>query len=487
MSRVTYIDADISDEFKSNIRVFVTDALKHLYKRYKAPKFGQPKYPEQNWRFADNDCELVTKPFPSIWLQMYRQLPCSIIETLDLLESSPFRNLREFIESKPELCSLLGVHRGLHFTVTFDGESSTASLLRELMEYQLVRMVNETRSFEFSDEVFDTTYGEFEEKLLNPFIHRIQYAPLRHFACGELELVELAGGWKIRLSNESEVSEVSGLGVLPIRFMGRRAYLPVHHQFVLTKEEFTEIDISRLADEKYLAKCMSLAEIRYPIDDAAQIVAVLNLVSDEMSVIMGEPWCVVESTFKRIVSRSGEVPVQSPKSWASCTLSDSSAAELAKLWDCIRKLATKHLEMAVLRFYSAAVRLTSEDAIVDLAIAAESLFAGKGQGEASYRISVNAALWLNDTSLTPSDVRNFFQKVYRERSRIVHGTPPSRDEDRPAMRKKLTTLMRHALKKAILHSSENESPEWDQLLNKVLDSRWNKPGIDQSTERNEAT
>jgi hypothetical protein len=103
----------------------------------------------------------------------------------------------------------------------------------------------------------------------------------------------------------------------------------------------------------------------------------------------------------------------------------------------------------MLQFSSAVVRVASEEAIVDLAIAAESLFAGKVPSEATRRISVNAALWLDDIWLTPSDVRLFFRNVYQERGKIVHGSPSSRGKssntvDRSAMRKTLTKLMRHA-------------------------------------------
>lgn len=257
--------------------------------------------------------------------------------------------------------------------------------------------------------------------------------------------------------------------------MGRRAYLNAHYQFVLVKEEFAEVDVLSLADEEYFARCRRLAEYKYPIDVGGQVVAALNLVSDDPSVIMGEPWCVVESTCGRGLSRSQTLPAQSSHNWSSCNFSESSIAELVKLWDCMRKPSVrKRFEVAVLRFSSAVARGTSDEAIVDLAIAAESLFAGKYPGEATYRISVNAVLWLDDISLAPSDVRAFFRNVYQERSRIVHGIISSSTSDRAEMREALTELMQYALKKALFHFAENKSLEWDNLLDKILDLRWNE-------------
>ena len=475
VSDATQLDANVLSDFKSRVNIFVADALKHIAKRYKSPRFGRPQYPEdESWRFSDTDEKLVKDPYRPTWLQVYGR--ASIIETLGLLELAPFRNLLELVESKPELRFLLCAYWGLHGS--YNGEHSTRSLLSSTMEYKLVReFVGENRSFEFSNKVFDKVYGNFQEKLLKPFVRRIQYAPLRQFTCRNT--VELTEGWMIRLLRESEVSEVFGFGVLPVRHVGREAYLGIQHQFALIKEEFTEIDALRLADEEYLNKCRRLSEYKYPIDVGSEVAATLNLISDETGVIIGEPWCVVELACGRGLLRSQALPAQSRNSGSSFNLSAPDVIEFVKLWDCLRKPSTrKLLELAVLRFSSGITRVTNEDAIVDLAIAAESLFAGKDPGEATYRISVNAALWLDDTALAPSDVRVFFRNVYQERSRIVHGSHSMRSGSssivhRAEMRKVLTELMRHALKKAVLHLAEDNPLEWAHLLDNTLNLRWN--------------
>lgn len=172
MSGATYVDANILDAFKSRVNVFVADALKHMGERCKAPRFGRPQYLEnEKWRFVASDDEaLVKESYRSTWLQMYLQPP--IIETLGLLELVSFQNLLELVESKPELRFLLWAHRGFHHS--HDEEDSAKSLLVSSVEYELIReLVDESRSFEFLDGVFETAYGKFQEKLLNPFIRRI--------------------------------------------------------------------------------------------------------------------------------------------------------------------------------------------------------------------------------------------------------------------------------------------------------------------------
>ena len=46
VSDATQLDANVLSDFKSRVNIFVADALKHIAKRYKSPRFGRPQYPE---------------------------------------------------------------------------------------------------------------------------------------------------------------------------------------------------------------------------------------------------------------------------------------------------------------------------------------------------------------------------------------------------------------------------------------------------------
>ncbi|WP_131831959.1 HEPN domain-containing protein [Mycobacteroides abscessus] len=144
----------------------------------------------------------------------------------------------------------------------------------------------------------------------------------------------------------------------------------------------------------------------------------------------------------------------------------------------VRGLEKRHIRKAVLiaidRLLSAAVRHYPADSIVDLAISAESLFGPKQPGEATHKISLNAALFLADDKNKASDLRKFFKNVYSVRSGIVHGG--NRGESTQygkliEMRQQLSTWMKRAIGEAIEELIENpEALDWEQRLDRHIDS-----------------
>jgi len=135
------------------------------------------------------------------------------------------------------------------------------------------------------------------------------------------------------------------------------------------------------------------------------------------------------------------------------------------------------LDTAYRRFGDAADRSRSEDEIVDLVIAAESLFLDRGStGELRYRLSVRAASFLGETAERRRQILAFMQKAYDARSGVVHNG--RLDEARlrnlkgetataAAFTDELEDLVRSALKKAarLIESGEPfPPPNWDELL-----------------------
>src|SRR5262249_13453507 len=120
-----------------------------------------------------------------------------------------------------------------------------------------------------------------------------------------------------------------------------------------------------------------------------------------------------------------------------------------------------------------------DDALVDYMISAESLFLSdpsSDRGEMRYRLSHRAAIFIDSAQYIRRDVFGFMQRAYDARSAIVHGagTPKLTKLKGPKGEMlslhdftELTgTLMREALRKAILSSNERGqlAVDWDALI-----------------------
>jgi len=129
------------------------------------------------------------------------------------------------------------------------------------------------------------------------------------------------------------------------------------------------------------------------------------------------------------------------------------------------------------RFASASDRFRIDDEIVDLVIAAESIFANEPgvTSEVTFRVSNRAALFSDGTTEQRRQLLTFMRKAYGARSQIVH-TGKLKEKDlrslsggkpsAPEFANELEEVMRVALKKAIGMAASGEPfpPDWDELL-----------------------
>jgi hypothetical protein len=134
---------------------------------------------------------------------------------------------------------------------------------------------------------------------------------------------------------------------------------------------------------------------------------------------------------------------------------------------------------AIRRFSYAADRTLPLDSIVDLMIAAESLFLSemdeKYRGELSYRLATRAASLLGTTLEERLRLYKFMRRAYDARSVIVHGGTPDEADLRTfdggrssveTFATELEEVVREALKitLAALISGEPFPPDWEGLL-----------------------
>jgi hypothetical protein len=168
-----------------------------------------------------------------------------------------------------------------------------------------------------------------------------------------------------------------------------------------------------------------------------------------------------------------------PFNFSSYELRGAEVEELQKLWsDLTGKTLDDRsfLVMALRRFNIAFDRRQLDDRIVDLMIAAESLFltdAGSPgeRGELRYRLSVRAAKFVESPRYTPRQVFDLMRKAYVVRSDVVHGGSIRNTSlpDKPGATlhefvSAIEDVLRLGLRKALTDPQVGRAKYWDDLL-----------------------
>jgi hypothetical protein len=142
------------------------------------------------------------------------------------------------------------------------------------------------------------------------------------------------------------------------------------------------------------------------------------------------------------------------------------------------------IDIATRRFGYAADRVRPDDEIVDLAVAAESLYLNDlsgDRGELAYRLATRAALFADGNAEARRRVLAFMRKAYTARSVVVHtgklphslrtiggdqATPEEFADD-------LEDVLRQALRKTLrlIASGERYPPDWDALMLAPFDAK----------------
>jgi hypothetical protein len=162
-------------------------------------------------------------------------------------------------------------------------------------------------------------------------------------------------------------------------------------------------------------------------------------------------------------------------------LTAGETVEFSSFWKLVRSVHGKRvIAPALRRFGYAADRSRPDDEIVDLLIAAESLFLTdtgreRDRGEMRFRLSIRVSSLLGSTPEERMRLAAFMRKAYDVRSTIVHGGDirvgdiPTLADESPTVESfadELEEILRRSLKVAIsrVASGEGFPPNWDELL-----------------------
>jgi hypothetical protein len=154
---------------------------------------------------------------------------------------------------------------------------------------------------------------------------------------------------------------------------------------------------------------------------------------------------------------------------SSHKISGSERNRFIEIWKQLRGKSTQkgYLQIinAARRLYYSSTRHKASDILVDLMIAAESLYLnGEDKAELSYRLSLNASLWDSSTTDRQSDVFNLFRSAYSRRSDIVHGKF-IQDAVVAEVCTEVKPLIKNGIIKAFDFMMRGEKlPKWETLL-----------------------
>jgi hypothetical protein len=167
------------------------------------------------------------------------------------------------------------------------------------------------------------------------------------------------------------------------------------------------------------------------------------------------------------------------------TLNEEEVTELQRLWKALtsgvlERKRFRFLEAGLRRFNFAFDRFASEDRLVDLLIAAESLFLHDGavppeRGELRFRLALRASKFIKHPTYTERETYKLMRRAYDARSAVVHGGEASDTRLRGQKDAPLTQftdaveeIMRRALREAMELASADTNfgtaDYWEALL-----------------------
>ncbi len=108
----------------------------------------------------------------------------------------------------------------------------------------------------------------------------------------------------------------------------------------------------------------------------------------------------------------------------SFELSEGEVSQLLELWHLLEEGGAARFRFSIHRFNLAFDRALLDDRIVDLVIAAESLFLSGDRGEHRFRFALRVAKFMEHPSYSEREVFLTMRQAYDARSAIVHGGSP---------------------------------------------------------------
>jgi hypothetical protein len=149
-------------------------------------------------------------------------------------------------------------------------------------------------------------------------------------------------------------------------------------------------------------------------------------------------------------------------------LTTETAEKLCEVWTFIRASKKgsfkKRVGNAARRLFYAETRTKHDDVLIDLMIAAESLYLNDDKNELSYRMSLNAALWADVDDADRRQIFDAFKSAYNLRSKVVHGSAATLEKLAEST-SIIKPILRDGIRKALVHLNiSSNAPDWESAI-----------------------
>jgi hypothetical protein len=343
-------------------------------------------------------------------------------------------------------------------------------------DYIVWRLPRTSGKLRFDEHQFDNIFHELEASLRQTSISFVVLAPLEGLRLGSAP-IPLGPDVEIDKMTDEEIVRCLALGLLSGPFGPRpmidiKSHAAVRVRFRMEKKVGLEPPPSleeafRVQRAAFQRAMTVLHALRIFKDGRVSVPALLRFSPD---------WPVQDSTY-------WEYSNPGPRPWANdYALSSGETHEFSELWRHFEEVTAKGvLANAVRRFSYASDRARDDDSLVDLMIAAESIFLAdvarpEDRGELRYRLALRAAFFIESPEFSRREIFKHMKRAYDVRSAIVHGG----SEPDPNLLKspkgaalslqdftKLTEhLLRVALKKRIemVKTAGSSTIDWEDLI-----------------------
>lgn len=268
--------------------------------------------------------------------------------------------------------------------------------------------------YEFDPERFDQEYLLFEETFYSEVLLCEAIAPLQGLSL-EVPVVSLSHGTEMSQLEEEEMKPYRARGS---HWDNRWCAVRVKYQLPKVigdkdgEDRFPKIQKERAIEEQANER----------IDEVVNALRLLGKCDVYHSGIIHQTpkWLSIQhhSVANRVLGTG----------FITYSFAEGEAQSLKALWNRLEMpIVKKELDVAVRRFGDSCVRHRNEDKLIDLMIAAESLFLrGTKEGEKSFRLALRAGQFLGEGG-TSKQVYDRMRLAYHCRSVLVHGGRPSAD------------------------------------------------------------
>lgn len=285
----------------------------------------------------------------------------------------------------------------------------------------ITRVADEAGGFDFLEDFFAAIYSEVEQALYAADIEHITVAPVPNLASETLP-ISFDESIAIDALTDEEIGICAAAGLLRPPF-GDFGMIHMESKCGLR----SVVRLPKVIGGLPAAPRPDLPDLREPISGAMLAVRLCK------GTRIHSPGYVTYS--KNWLVRGGRqwwstpVHLRHPPMYM---LSAGEVESLVRLWRAARSEGVRNrgaLGGALRRFEYAGERYRPEDRLVDLMIAAESLFledAGDPQsrGELRYRLAIRSAFFIDMPSRSRRQVFDLMRRAYDTRSKVVHGNVP---------------------------------------------------------------